>query len=57
VRILVVGVVTGEDDGTGNPLSGGLVSALLAAAFGTALWRELRRRIAAPWLVVVPLGV
>jgi HAAS len=43
------GVVTGHYDGTGNPLSGGLVSALLAAAFGTALWRELRRRrIAAP---------
>ena len=36
------GPTTGHYDGTGNPLSGGLVSALLAAAFVVALWRELR---------------
>ena len=38
------GVVTGHYDGTGNPLSGGVVSAVLAAAFCAALWRELRQR-------------
>ena len=38
------GFVTGHYDGTGNPLSGGAVSTILAAAFGAALWRELRRR-------------
>lgn len=38
------GFVTGHYDGTGNPLSGGAVSMILAAAFGTALWREVRRR-------------
>jgi hypothetical protein len=36
------GAITGHYDGTGNPLSGGLVAALLAAIFGVALWRELR---------------
>ena len=36
------GPLTGHYDGTGNPLSGGLVSALLAAVFALALWRELR---------------
>ena len=38
------GFVTGQYDGTGNPLSGGAISMILAAAFGTALWRELRQR-------------
>ena len=38
------GPLTGHYDGTGNPLSGGLVSILLAAGFGAALRRELRRR-------------
>jgi hypothetical protein len=43
------GVITGHWDGTGNPLSAGVVSAFLAAAFGAALWRELyRRRFARP---------
>jgi hypothetical protein len=36
------GAVTGYSDGTGNPLSGGIVSAFLSLAFGAALWRELR---------------
>jgi hypothetical protein len=36
------GPITGHYDGTGNPLSGGLVSALLAGIFAVALWRELR---------------
>jgi HAAS len=38
------GVVTGHYDGTGNPLSGGVVSAVLALVFCGALWRELRQR-------------
>jgi hypothetical protein len=38
------GPITGHYDGTGNPLSAGLVSALLVAAFGVLLWRELRAR-------------
>jgi hypothetical protein len=37
------GPITGHYDGTGNPLSGGLVSVLLAAGFGVALLREARR--------------
>ena len=41
------GVITGHYDGTGNPLSGGVVSLLLVVVFCGALWRELRaRRIA-----------
>ena len=42
--LAAAGPVTGHYDGTGNPLSGGLVSALLGVAFGVALWRELRAR-------------
>jgi hypothetical protein len=38
------GPITGHYDGTGNPLSGGIVSACLGLAFGVALWRELRAR-------------
>lgn len=48
--LAAAGPVTGHYDGTGNPLSGGLVSALLGVAFGVALWRELRaRRIVDAW--------
>lgn len=36
------GAVTGYSDGTGNPLSGGIVSAFLALAFSAAHWREFR---------------
>jgi hypothetical protein len=36
--------MTSAVDGTGNELSGGIVSALLAAGFGLALWRDVRLR-------------
>jgi hypothetical protein len=38
------GVVTGASDGSGNPLSGAVVSAVLALVFCVALLRELRAR-------------
>jgi hypothetical protein len=37
-------MTAGAVDGTGGDLSGGIVSALLAAGFGLALWREVHGR-------------